>query len=279
MPEPVAWAIGIDPGRRAEVVEERLAGLGPHARCGGRSILLVRAGHRSGAVDGGPDVVVVELGTNDSDAPTFREHLVETLETCRACPSSCGRPRGPGGRDDDPGRERRDPRRWPPTRTSRSRTGRRSCRRRPCRPTASIPTRTSCTSRPTCSPRCCGSGAPRSRGTVRRPAAEGWSERPPECLRHERAGRAGIRRLVCIVLGPPDLTWPGGLSMPPAARLARGFCSPRSYLSIALRTYTRGTRLRKRAATSRTRPDVRGGRRAAPRSAASVASPTRLPAR
>jgi hypothetical protein len=49
----------------------------------------------------------------------------------------------------------------------------------------------------------------------------------------ERAGGAGIRRLVCIVLGPPDLTWPGGLSMPPAARLARGFCSPRSYLSIA----------------------------------------------
>lgn len=56
--------------------------------------------------------------------------------------------------------------------------------------------------------------------------AETWAGR-------KDAGGAGIKRLVCFVLGPPDLMWPGGLSMPPAARLARGFCSPRGYLPIA----------------------------------------------
>jgi hypothetical protein len=82
---------------------------------------------------------------------------------------------------------------------------------------------------------------PDALGVARRPYGEGGDilrpgDRsrdvlsPPE---REKAGGAGIKRLVCIVLGPPDLTWPGGLSMPPAARLARGFCSPRSYLSIA----------------------------------------------
>ena len=55
------------------------------------------------------------------------------------------------------------------------------------------------------------------------------------------------------MLGPPDLTWPGGLSMPPAARLARGFCSPRSYLSIAVRPYTRPLQVRKRLGAGRGR--------------------------
>jgi GDSL-like Lipase/Acylhydrolase family len=84
---PVAWAIGdsiMDGGR--EVVEERLAGwdLTLDAEVGRSSSSapdIARA-----AVDGGADVVVVELGTNDSDAPTFREHLGETLEILAGVP-------------------------------------------------------------------------------------------------------------------------------------------------------------------------------------------------
>jgi hypothetical protein len=38
------------------------------------------------AVEAEADVVVVELGTNDSSSSTFREHLVETLEILRHVP-------------------------------------------------------------------------------------------------------------------------------------------------------------------------------------------------
>ena len=84
---PVAWLIGdsiLDGGR--EVVEERLAGwdLTLDAEVG-RSSSSAPAIAQA-AVESRPDVVLVELGTNDSSAPMFREHLVETLQILSGVP-------------------------------------------------------------------------------------------------------------------------------------------------------------------------------------------------
>jgi hypothetical protein len=85
--QPAAWAIGdsiLDGGR--EIVEERLAAwdLTLDAEVGRSSSSAPGIVHE--AVDGGADVVVVELGTNDSSAPVFREHLFETLDTLIGVP-------------------------------------------------------------------------------------------------------------------------------------------------------------------------------------------------
>jgi hypothetical protein len=137
--------------------------------------------------------------------------------------------------------------------------------------TGSIPTRASSIWSPSSWSRCSRSGEEPSRGRGRRPAGGRSCERRPDPFPDaKRAGGAGIRRLVCIVLGPPDLTWPGGLSMPPAARLARGFCSPRSYLSIASSTVHPPDAVPQTAGQD---PDAAGcSKRSASRSARSAAS-------
>ena len=223
------------------------------------------------AVEQDADAVVIELGTNDTSSSVFRAHLIETLDTVAGSPSDLadgqgarGRPEHPRGQCGDPrGRadlpERLD-RRLDRLRTRRGGADRRNPPRR---------------------------RLPGSRGRTPRADPFGMAGRAaPEGSDHlwpghrardiltglgdERAGGAGIRRLVCIVLGLPDLTWPGDLSMPPAARLARGFCSPRSYLSIALRPYTRLVMLRNGGGQE---PDAAGcSRRSARRSARSAAS-------
>lgn len=84
---PVVWAIGdsiLDAGR--DLVEERLVtwDLTLDAEVGRSSSSAPEIAHA--AVEGRPDVVVVELGTNDSSAPVFREHLIETLEILAGVP-------------------------------------------------------------------------------------------------------------------------------------------------------------------------------------------------
>jgi hypothetical protein len=94
---PVAWLIGdsiLDGGR-----EEVAASLSDWAltidavvgRPSSQGVPLAAA-----AVEDGADVVLVELGTNDSAASEFRDHLVETLELLRDVPLVLWQtPRGP----------------------------------------------------------------------------------------------------------------------------------------------------------------------------------------
>ena len=234
-------------------------------RWGGRP----RPGSRSRktAAEQDADAVVMELGTNDSSAAAFRGYLVETLDTLTTVPLVIWQTaKGPGGATEHPGSQRGDPR----GRADLPERGDRRLGR--LRPRGRLPGGRDPPGRGLRAARV-RAPAPDALRVARRnlerrerPRADGRScaTRPDPLPRRERAGGAGIKRLVCIVLGPPDLTWPGGLSMPPAARLARGFCSPRSYLSIALSTVhppDRGSangRVR-----SPTRPDAPGGRRAA----------------
>jgi hypothetical protein len=84
---PSAWLIGdsiLDGGRDA--VSESLAdwSLTIDAEVGRPSSQGVALA--ADAADQGADVVLVELGTNDSEAGEFRDHLVETLDLLRDVP-------------------------------------------------------------------------------------------------------------------------------------------------------------------------------------------------
>jgi hypothetical protein len=85
--EPTVWAIGdsiLDGG--SEAVEARLLDwdLTLDAEAGRSSSSA--ASIARGAVEADADAVVVELGTNDSSVPEFRDHLVETLDVLAGVP-------------------------------------------------------------------------------------------------------------------------------------------------------------------------------------------------
>ena len=248
---PIVWVIGdsiLDGGR--EEVEAALADWSLTLDAESGSIVLVRrrarpSGRRAGCGRRG-------------DRARHERHLRRGVPrpSRRDARHPGGRPardladgQGPGGGSEHPRGQRGDPRGRAdlPERRDR-RLDRRSYPTKRCRQTGSTRTKASRISRPSSSCRC----SSEWRDALQRRGATscGRDGRARDVLTApettKRAGGAGIKRLVCIVLGPPDLTWPGDLSMPPAARLARGFCSPRSYLSIALRPYTRSAMLRKR---------------------------------
>lgn len=84
---PVAWLIGdsiLDGGR--DTVEAALAdwNLTLDAEVGRSSSSGVALAER--AVEEDAEAVVIELGTNDSSAATFRGHLIETLDVVRGVP-------------------------------------------------------------------------------------------------------------------------------------------------------------------------------------------------
>jgi len=84
---PIVWVIGdsiLDGGR--ELVETELSNwsLTLDAEVGRSSSSSVSIAE--GAVEQDADVVVIELGTNDSSASAFRGHLIETLDLLQSVP-------------------------------------------------------------------------------------------------------------------------------------------------------------------------------------------------